>query len=240
MRPSSSTQKPVLILFGGVSAEHEVSVITGLQVVEHMDREHYLPLAVYVDKEGAMFHLQGLADRHGFFAAPRRPVAFGRDAKGGFMEVGGGLRRRKIYPYAAYLAFHGGKGESGPAQGLLDSMGIPFTSSGLEASAVTMNKRLTRQVAEAVGIPVAPGIALFAAEARHDAAAAAAKITRTIPLPVIVKPVHLGSSIGLAIARTDVELQKCLLQAAFADHEILVEKLMPLAAEYNCAVRAVR
>lgn len=231
--------KPLLILFGGVSAEHEVSVITGLQVVENVDREKYLPLPVYVAKDGAMFHLHGLADRHGFFAAPRKSVAFGRDKKGGYMEIAGGLRPRKIYPYAAYLAFHGGTGESGPVQGLLESVGIPFTSSGQEASAVTMNKELTRRVAESAGIPMAPGMSVFAADVKRDAAGAAAAITAKIPLPVIVKPVHLGSSIGLNIARTDVELQKFLLEAAFVDNEILVEKLLTLAAEYNCAVRAV-
>jgi D-alanine-D-alanine ligase len=231
--------QPILILFGGVSAEHEVSVITGLQVVENIDREKYIPYTIYVTKKGELLYLPGLENRGGFFSVPRKAVTFGRDAKGGFVQVSGALRAEKIYPYAAYLAFHGGKGESGPMQGLLESMEIPFTSSGQEASAVVMNKALTRRVAETVGIPIAPGMSVFAAEIKKDAAGVAAAITKKITLPVIIKPVHLGSSIGLNVARTDVELQKFLLEAAFIDNEILVEKYLSLAAEYNCAVRAV-
>jgi D-alanine-D-alanine ligase len=237
-----ATKKPVLILFGGVSAEHEVSVITGLQVVEAIDRENYIPYTIYVDKKGGLFYLQNLKDRGGFFTVPRKSVSFGRDARGGYAQFAGalgGLRTEKIYPYAAYLAFHGGKGESGPMQGLMESVEIPFTSPGQEASAVTMNKELTRRVAEAAGIPVAPGMSVFAAEIKKDAAGVAAAIINNLSLPVIIKPAHLGSSIGLNIARTDIELQKFLLEATFIDNEILVEKYLSLAAEYNCAVRAI-
>ena len=233
--------KPILILFGGVSAEHEVSVITGLQVVENIDREQYTPYTIYVAKKGDFFYLPGLRNRNDFFTVPRKSVTFGRDSRGGYAQISGalGLRAKKIYPYAAYMAFHGGTGESGPMQGLLEAAEIPFTSCGQEASVVTMNKQLTRWAAEAAGIPVAPGISLFAAEIKKDVTGVAGVITAKLSLPVIIKPVHLGSSIGLNIARTDVELQKFLLEAAFIDNEILVEKYLTLAAEYNCAVRSI-
>lgn len=235
-----ATKKSVLILFGGVSAEHEVSVITGLQVVENIDRENYIPYTIYSTKKGELFYLDGLKDRAGFFSVPRKSVSFGRDARGGYAQFAGTLGRgEKIYPYSAYLAFHGGKGESGPMQGLMESLEIPFTSPGQEASVITMNKELTRRVAEAAGIPVAPGMSAFAAEIKKDVAGVAAEIVNKLSLPVIIKPTHLGSSIGLNIARTDVELQKFLLEAAFIDNEILVEKYLTLAAEYNCAVRSV-
>jgi D-alanine-D-alanine ligase len=237
----ATTAKPILILFGGVSAEHEVSVITGLQVVESVDRTQYEPYTIYITKKGEMLYLRGLENRGGFFTVPRKPVTFGRDTRGGYAQISGGAlsRSEKIYPYAAYMAFHGGTGESGPMQGLLEAAGIPFTSSGQESSVVTMNKQLTRWAAEAAGIPVAPGMSVFAAEIQKDVAAVAAAIAAKLSLPVIIKPVHLGSSIGLNIARTDVELQKFLLEAAFIDNEILIEKYLTLAAEYNCSVRAV-
>lgn len=231
--------KPILILFGGVSAEHEVSVITGLQVVENIDRKQYIPHTIYITKKGEMEYLSGLKDRSGFFTVTRKPVSFGHDAKGGYAQIGGGLRAEKIYPHAAYFAFHGGTGEGGPMQGLMESAGIPFTSSNQEASVVTMNKQLTRWVAEAAGIPIAPGMSVFAAEIKRDVPRVSVEITKKISLPVIIKPVHLGSSIGLNIARTDVELQKFLLEAAFIDNEILVEQYLSLEAEYNCSVRAI-
>src|ERR1700722_3746646 len=109
--------KSVAILFGGVSAEHEVSVITGLQVLENIDTEKYLPLVIYIDKNGSFYYIPGLKNRRDFLAAQRKLVVLGRDDKGGFVKIDG-WRSEKIYPYAAYLATHGGLGESGPLQGL--------------------------------------------------------------------------------------------------------------------------
>jgi D-alanine-D-alanine ligase len=232
--------KPVLIAFGGVSAEHEVSVITGLQVLEHIDMAAYEPHVLYVTKRGELQHLPGLKNRKGFSSAPRKEAVFGNDARGGFLGVKGLGGVSKIYPYAAYFAFHGGKGEGGSMQGLLDEIDIPFTSPGQESSAIAMNKALTRTTMQAAGIPVAPGLSVMADELKHDnATAAAAHIIAALGLPAIVKPVHLGSSIGIAVAHTEVELQKRLLEAAFVDNEILVEKYLSLEAEYNCAVRGI-
>ena len=230
--------KPVLIMFGGVSAEHEVSIITGLQVLEHIDTTIYKPFVVYIDKSGNSFWLENCKRRSNFYSSRRRTISFGKDKSGAFIKVDG-IGNKKIYPYAAYLAFHGGSGEGGQIQGLLESIGLPFTSSGQESSVITMNKELTRRAAKNADISIAPGMSLFGAEIQKDAATATARIIDTLSLPVIIKPVHLGSSIGLNIARTDVELQKFLLEAAFIDGEILVEKYLSLSAEYNCAVRAI-
>jgi D-alanine-D-alanine ligase len=165
-------------------------------------------------------------------------ISFGKDVHGGFIKEES-WGNKKIYPYAAFLAFHGGLGERGSVQGLLESVGIPFTSSGHEASAITMNKELTRRVAESVKVSVAHGMSVFASEIKKDVTGIALAVTKKLSLPVIIKPVHLGSSIGLNIAKTQVELQKFLLEAAFIDNEILIEQYLSLTAEYNCAVRAV-
>ena len=230
--------KPILIMFGGVSAEHEVSIISGLQVLEHIDTKLYAPFVVYVDKDGNSFLIKDIKGRSGFLSSRRQNVSFGRDASGAFIRTEG-IGGKKIYPNAAYLAFHGGSGEGGNLQGLLESVGLPFTSSGQEASVITMNKELTRRAAKEAGVPVAPGLSVFGAEIQKDVAAIAAGVVGTLSLPLIIKPVHLGSSIGLNIARTEVELKKFLLEAAFIDDEILVEKYLSLSAEYNCAVRAI-
>jgi len=235
-------KKDVLIVFGGISAEHEVSVITGLQIVEEIDRTIYEPHAVYITKQGEFFYLRRLMKRQGFFSVSRKRVMFGKDKHGGFIAVTNGafpLRTKKIYPYAAYLALHGGKGEGGPTQGLFEELEIPFTSAGQESSVIAMNKELTRMIAREAGIPVAPGMSVRAEAIRAGVEDVSKKVIAALALPVIIKPVHLGSSIGISIARTEVELQKCLLEAAFIDNEILVEKYLTLAAEYNCAVRTV-
>ncbi|MEK7155384.1 MAG: D-alanine--D-alanine ligase, partial [Patescibacteria group bacterium] len=75
-------KKDVLVLFGGESAEHEVSVVTGLQVVEKIDRERYDVLSVYVSKKGELFLMPDLKTRKEFTSARRVPIAFGKDADG--------------------------------------------------------------------------------------------------------------------------------------------------------------
>lgn len=230
--------KPILVMMGGVSAEHEVSIVTGLQALERVDRTRYEPNVVYAAKSGALFLMSGVKDRYGFASAKREPVSFGLDAEGGYARTGG-MMGRTIRPYAALLGFHGGQGESGQAQGLLEMVGIPFTSASTEGSVVAMNKQLTKWAVADAGIAVVPGVTLFASEIRKDVSAQADRGLAKVALPVIVKPCHLGSSIGLHVAKTRVDLEKHLMDAAFIDTEVLVETYLEQRTELNCAVRRV-
>ncbi|HEX2792786.1 MAG TPA: D-alanine--D-alanine ligase, partial [Candidatus Paceibacterota bacterium] len=232
----ATTAKPVLVLFGGVSAEHEISIITGLQVLEHIDTKAYAPHAVYVTKTGETRYLPGLASRKGFLTAAQKQVSFGKDKDGGYLEVEGAFGKR-IYPYAAYFAFHGGTGEGGAYAGLMEACGIPFTAAGQEGSAIAMNKWLTKEVLESESVRVVPGVRFFGSDMRDTAATRAEIAIASLGLPAIVKPAHLGSSIGIAVARTQVELEKALLAASFVDSEIVVEKYLEGFVEYNCSVR---
>ncbi|OGM00463.1 hypothetical protein A2501_00675 [Candidatus Uhrbacteria bacterium RIFOXYC12_FULL_57_11] len=225
-------------MMGGASAEHEVSVVTGLQALERLDRSAYVPHVIFVAKSGEPFLLPGLRDRTGFSRARRVPVSFGLDGRGGFVRTAGWLGKI-IRPYAALLAFHGGLGESGPAQGLLESVEIPFTSASVEGSVVAMNKQLTKLVARDAGIPTVPGVSLFAEDIRANVSAAAEHALASLSLPVIVKPSHFGSSIGIHVAKTRVELEKHLMEASFMDSEAIVESYLDPRTELNCAVRRV-
>lgn len=231
-------KKQVCVMFGGVSAEHEVSVISGLQVLENIDKDKYQPFAVYHTKNGHFSYYPGLIKRKDFKKIKPVSVQFGKDTRGTFF-VTEGLLPQKQYLDCVYLAFHGGNGESGPIQGFLEVLGVPFTSSTLEASVITMNKSLTHQVLRENGLPVVKSISLLSREIIADSQKLAEKIIETLGLPVIVKPVHLGSSIGISIVRSSVELEKKLLEAAYIDTEILVEELLTDFTEYNCSVRSI-
>ena len=229
-------KQPVLVMFGGVSAEHEVSVVTGLQALEQVDRARYEPIAVYVDKHGEIYCLPGLQDRYGFGSAKRVLASFGRDTEGGYLRLAGALGKT-VRPYAALLVFHGGTGESGPVQGLLETVGIPHTGSTVEGSAIAMNKKLTKEAVAGACVPTLEDARFFAADIRKDTEMCAKSAAEKVGLPAIVKPVHLGSSIGIAVAKTSVALQKALMEAAHTDSEILVEPFLEAITEYNCAVR---
>lgn len=227
-------------MLGGVSPEHEVSIITGLQIVECINRELYSPHTIYITKQGEFQYLKGLTNRSQFLSAKRKTVTFGRDSKGGYMVIPG-FKSTKVYPYAAYLAFHGGLGEGGGIQGLLESLGIAYTSTSQESSVIAMNKQLTKEQVTrvGVGVGVVEGISLSASDIRSDSEKQANLVVEKLGLPVIIKPVHLGSSIGIKVAKTAIELEKFILEVAFIDKEILVEKYLTGFTEYNCAVRSV-
>ena len=231
-------KQPILVMFGGESAEHEVSVVTGLQALERVPRDQYEPLAVYIDKRGRPFLCPSLQTRKGFLSAKRELVSFGKDDKGGFVRTEG-LMGKKFYPYAALLCFHGGTGEAGPIEGLLESLGIPHTGPSQESAVITMNKALTRTVLAEAGIPVAPGTHVSSREVKSSSETVARNLAQKLVLPVIVKPAHLGSSIGLSVAKTEVELEKALIEAAHMDSEIVIETFFSPIVEYNVSVRRV-
>lgn len=229
-------KKLVLIMFGGNSAEHEVSIISGLQIVEKIDRERYEPHVVFVTQKGEYHYCGNIAGRKDFMGAKRTPAMFGADEKGGFLKIDG-LMGKKLYPYAAYFAFHGGTGESGPLQGVCDAVGIPHTGPRTEGSVIAMNKRLTNQVLASAGVQAVEGVAVFSDEVEKDSLGSVRRVLGTLSLPVIVKPVHLGSSIAISIARTEADLERALIEASRVDSEVLVERLLSDFTEYNCSVR---
>lgn len=233
-------KKKVVILFGGESAEHEVSIITGLQIVEKIDRVHYEPHVVYVGKNGEMWYMGELADRKSFLGARKRGCSFGKDAAGGYIAVAGsvpGLGGKKIYPYAAFCAFHGGTGESGHYQGVLEASGIPHTGASTESAVIAMNKRLTSEVLATTGVSMMRGVAIRSEDALADSLSETRRTIEVLGLPVIVKPVHLGSSIAISIARDEAALERALIEAARLDSEVLVEQLLTDFVEYNVSLR---
>lgn len=229
-------KKTVLIMFGGVSAEHEVSIVSGLQVVEKIDRDQFDPHVIYIGKKGETWYLGQLANRKAFLTASKKVCMFGNDEKGGFVSLGGFLSK-KIYPHAAFLAFHGGTGESGQWQGVLESCGIPHTGSSVEGAVIAMNKKLTKEVLAAACIQTVTGAVSCAEEIQKDSQAEARRIESHVGLPAIVKPVHLGSSIAITIVRDSNALERALIEASHVDHEILVETLVTDFVEYNASLR---
>lgn len=230
-------RKKILIICGGTSPEHEVSIITGLQVFENIDTAHYEPLVIYLTKKGEYRLLPKLKSKKDFLSTSRKSIVFGTDIRGGYIKIPGPLTKKQ-YPYAVFLALHGGTGESGAIQGLLESLHIAFTSVGVEAAAITLNKKLTKDVLATHDIRTVTGLSLYSSELTKTELAIK-RVIDTLGLPVIIKPVHLGSSIGIEVATTAIELEKKLLTASQLDSEILVEKYLPEFIEYNCAVRLI-
>lgn len=227
-------REKILIMFGGMSTEHEVSVITGLQVLESIDKQKYEPIAIYTDKNGSFFWLKGLIDRKNFYKARRIPIFFTNKA-----IIKKGLFTKKVIVSCAYLAYHGGSGEDGSIQGMLESLQIPFTSSESGSSAIMMDKVWTKRLVEDAGVPVLPDICLTKQdyiEGGNQIKKLLSLIKRSLSLPVIIKPSHLGSSIGIKVAKDDIELEQAIAEGFAMDNKLLIEKFIPNFYELNISV----
>lgn len=229
----------VIIIFGGNSPEHDVSVITGLQIVENIDRNKYIPHAVLLTKDNQFLYYPNLINRKNYLKIKPKKVHFENTDGRPVMSFTSSFRKVEIIVDAAYLAFHGGNGESGQIQGYLEILDIPYTSSTVEGAAITMNKAVTRDILKANSIDVVKGIHILTHEIKENLETVSKKVTDELGLPVILKPAHLGSSIGINIAKTLVQLKKHLLEASFLDTEIVVEDLLSDFKEYNISVREV-
>jgi D-alanine-D-alanine ligase len=134
----------------------------------------------------------------------------------------------------AFLALHGPLGEDGSIQGLMELLGLPYTGSGLLASALAMNKEAAKRVFREAGLPVAPDLVLTRAGLSGEPALAGTAF-QTLGSPLVVKPVNLGSSLGLALVRNEDELAPALQAVFDLGDSALLEKYLP-GREFTCAV----
>lgn len=229
----------VLVFFGGNSPEHDVSIITGLQVIEHIDRKFYNPIPIYISEKGQFFKLKSIKNRKGFSFSSKSKIYFGYDEQKKtpyfFSNI---LNKTNIY--SAINTLHGGLGESGHMAGFFDSYNIPYTSSNVESSVLCMNKRLTKEIINDESIPVIESLSFSSNEIKRKAKEISPFIQKQLGLPVIIKPVHLGSSIGIKLAKTPIELELNLLEVSNLDNEILIEKYLENISEFNCSVRSIK
>lgn len=229
--------KNVLVFFGGKSPEHEVSVITGLQIFEFIDRKIYKPIPIFVTTKGEFYQLKEIKNRKDFTLDGKTKVTFdySEESKTPYLLANG--EKTKIY--CAVNTLHGGYGESGQMAGLFEIYNIPFTSTTLESAVICMNKNFAKEEVSKFSIPTVKGIPVISEEIIPNPKKVVDKIVQEINLPVIIKPVHLGSSIGIKIAETKIELELGLLEASHIDTEVLVEKFLENITELNCSVRTL-
>lgn len=236
--------KKVGVLFGGRSVEHEVSVITAMQIIENMDRTKYEPVAIYVTKEGKWLTGKSLLSFESFknndFKDSKRIVISPNHNDGNLYAHPDetGLFGKKVVDTIDifFPAFHGTNGEDGAAQGLLEFVNKPYVGAGLLASSVGMDKIVMKDVYKANGIPVVDYIWFYRSQWEADKEGSIDKVESKLGYPVFVKPSNLGSSIGISKAKNREMLQVALEIAASYDRKIIVEKAVEEPREINCAV----
>lgn len=243
----------VAVLFGGRSPEHDVSVITGLQALRAIDQQRFEPFPVYVNPRGQWFVGEALADRRNYLPDSRTQgeltevtLSLGEPGKGLLTPKRSGLFGRGLFARGtpiefdvALPCFHGLYGEDGQIQGLFETTNLPYAGMRTLASAVFMDKVATKRLLRGLGIPMLPYVVVARTAGGLPPAGALQALLADIGFPCIVKPVHLGSSIGVGKADS-VEEVRALLPTIFRlDPQAIVEPFVPNLVEYNLAVTRI-
>lgn len=221
-------KKKIGVIFGGKSPEHEVSIESAKTVCAELAKAGFEPLPLYAPREG------------GWRLVKAGDLAAGRPLKGPtlepslaescFLKKGGGLVR----PDVLFPIIHGSTGEDGVLQGLLELMGLPYAGCGVTASAVGMDKVISKELAALDKVPVLPHVVIRA----HQKAALGPLLKKAAGLgfPLFVKPVAQGSSVGVAKVKKLSRLRPAVLDAFRFDTAVMIEKGVDRAREIVCGV----
>ncbi|MEI8186180.1 MAG: D-alanine--D-alanine ligase family protein [Chlorobiaceae bacterium] len=221
----------VALIFGGRSAEHEISIISAKSIAANISTDQYRVIPVYITREG-IWLCEGIAcDILNLDLSTLLRVS---SPEAVFITIGNMVQAASQKPFdldfksagidVAFLALHGSYGEDGRIQGFLDTCGIPYTGCGVLASALTMDKALTKLCAADAGLVVAPSITLFSTDYRANPEGICEIIKRQFDYPFFVKPANLGSSVGISKVHRADELPQALENACSLDAKVLVEK----------------
>ena len=226
------------VLFGGRSAEHEVSLQSAKNVIDAIDKNRYDVSLIGIDKSGK-WHLSPAAQ---YLRHENDPKRIALEPVNKQMALVPGDTQRHMVDLSGdgvippldvvFPVLHGPFGEDGTMQGLLKLADIPFVGAGVLGSAVGMDKDVAKRLMRDAGIASAHHVAFRRHELDGLDVAAAA---RELGLPCFVKPANLGSSVGISKAKTEEELQEAIEEAFRYDSKILVEKFIE-GREIECAV----
>lgn len=222
----------VVVLMGGKSPEHEVSLVTGREVVRNLNKNKYEVLPVVISKDGERWELKSSQQILLHPLAKIEKTNHKKRIKGEKTLLPGGQRLPLKFiaekPDVVFIAMHGPFGEDGTIQGMLELAGIPYTGAGVLASALGMDKPMFRKVVRAEGIPT-PEYLVFKKDQDER------EIWRKFAPPVVVKPSSQGSSVGVSIVRHKKDLGKALKKAFVYGPRLLIDEYLP-GIEVTCGV----
>ena len=234
----------VAVFYGCRSVEHEVSIISAVQAMRAIDREKYDVTPVYVTKDGemvtgdALFTIEEYRNlpvllkkcHKVFFVRENGNVLMKSETKGLFSK------QKSVQIDVAFPVVHGTNCEDGTIQGLFEYLNLPYVGCDILSSAVGMDKAVFKDVLKNAGLPVLDCICFRAREYMANKDAICEKIKNKIGFPLIIKPVNLGSSVGITKVKEENMLDEAIMLAlSFAD-KVLVEHAVTAIREINCSV----
>ncbi len=234
----------VAVLFGGRSVEHEVSVISGIQAFCALDREKYDPIPLYIGKDNAFYTGPHMGDIESY---KDLPACIAKATRVLLVPSSGGvdLVRFPMKKFGSNLVdtfqvalpvVHGTNVEDGTLMGYLEMLNVPYAACDVTSSALGMDKYQMKAALRQAGLPVLDALQVGGREYAENGEAVLRQIEEKIGYPLIVKPVNLGSSVGISKAKDRAALEAALDTAFGFSPRVLVEKAVQHLREINCAV----
>jgi D-alanine-D-alanine ligase len=215
------------VILGGISSEREASLASGRQVCVHLNPQKYAPISLFMDLEGRLWHI------------PQKLLI--QNTTADIIARLEGEAERVLYDDLrslidfAFIALHGKYGDDGCVQGVLELLGIPYSGSGVLASAVCMDKYMAHTVLKQAGVEVAREVLVEDLRWEEDPDGVREEILETVGLPCVIKPDREGSSIGVSVVSQDSEVDEALEEAFAWDNLALVEEYLA-GLEFSCIV----
>ncbi len=234
----------VAVFFGCRSVEHEVSIISAVQAMNSIDRNKYDVTPVYVTKEGEMYTGDNLFTIENYRNLPElfknsKKVYFTNEDGAVYMKSQKSGLFSSSKPVKIDVAFpivHGTNCEDGTIQGYFEFLDLPYVGCDIISSAVGMDKAVFKDVLKNAGLPVLDCICIRAREYIASKKTFAKEIAEKIGFPLIVKPVNLGSSVGITKVNTEAELDEAIMLGFSFSDRILIEHAITALREINCSV----
>ena len=229
-------------MFGGKSVEHEISIITTKQVLKKIDKNKYNIYPIYFNKENELEYIPDFYKFNlfsDFYRLHRKKMLIKIGKNSTTSQTINFKYKSRLYikklptPDVAIMCFHGGFGESGQIQGILDFLKIPYTGPSMRGAVYGIDKVVMKHILERNNIPLLPWIYITNNEFRKNRKICISKIKNFSKYPLVVKPASLGSSIGVTMVKNDTELKDAIESNLLYDKNIIIEKFGKGLKELN-------
>lgn len=235
--------KTIGVFFGSRSTEHDISIITAQMTISGLKGLGYEVIPIYIDPVGQwrtdpiFGKLKSFVDQNGDLLKKGQKLYLDLEkSKGKLVFKNKGLAGKELAIDLAFPTFHGNFGEDGTIQGLFEMFSVPYVGCGVVASAIAMDKAFTKQICASENLPITKFVTFSSSDWERHNKTVMNRINEQLAYPVIIKPVHLGSSIGISKATSKEEMIEKIEVALFYDDKVLVEICIEDLMDVTCCV----
>ena len=228
------------VIFGGKTVEHEVSIITAIQAMNHIDTDKYEIIPIYITKDlqwytgGCLRYIDTFKDYDLIKRYAKKVNLINKDGR--YILQTNSFFKREIYElHIAFPIVHGSNIEDGSIQGYLNMIGIPYVGSNVYSSATSQDKVFMKQILQSNNIPVTKFV-WFGERFYRNKKEELFKQIEDLKYPLIIKPATLGSSIGIEKITRKEEIDSTIERVLQYDNKVIIEEKIEDLIEYNCSV----